>query len=414
MIKRSLEELLIRIHHQWGKMIFLSGPRQVGKTTLAQEYQKRYTHSVYFNWDNFDDQKKLLKDPYFFRNLNRTPPERPLVVFDEIHKYARWKNYLKGVFDTYGKDFDFLVTGSSRLDLLKRGGDSLLGRYLPLKLMPFSVGELRGRLPMLSDFLIPWHQESDSLSDSLSGNRGSFEELWNLSSFPDPLNHHDIGFYMRWQHERKQAILREDVQFVSHVRELSQLGLLMTLLPERVASPLSINALKEDIHCAFETVRDWIALLENLYYCFRIYPYSGKSSRTLRKEAKLYLYDWGEVPEEGARFENMLAVHLLKAVEMWNAMGEKTCSLFYIRDKEKREVDFLVMQGKTPLFLMEAKDGGLNLSASLLHYQEKFKVPIAFQVINVSANGQSVLRKSRVNNHLQWICSAESFLGTLP
>lgn len=414
MLKRSLEDLLVHIHQQWGKMVLLSGPRQVGKTTLAREYQKRYAHSVYFNWDNFDDQKKLLADPYFFRNLDRTPPERPLVIFDEIHKYARWKNYLKGVFDTYGKDFDFLITGSSRLDLLKRGGDSLMGRYLPLKLMPFSVGELRNRMPALSEFLTAWHQESDSLTDSLSGNKGPFEELWNLSGFPDPLNNHDIGFYTRWQTERKQAILREDVQFLSHVRELSQLGLLMNLLPDRVASPLSINALKEDLHCAFETVRDWIALLENLYYCFRIYPFSGKSARTLRKEAKLYLYDWGEVTEEGARFENMIAVHLLKAVEIWNEMGEKPCLLFYIRDKEKREVDFLVMQGKTPLFLVEVKSNDSNLSPSLLYYQEKFKVPVAFQIINMPANDKNILRKSRVNNRLQWLCSAESFLGTLP
>lgn len=414
MLKRSLEDLMVRIHQQWGKMIFLSGPRQVGKTTLAREYQKRYAHSLYFNWDNFDDQKKLLADPYFFRNLNRKPPERPLVIFDEIHKYARWKNYLKGVFDTYGKDFDFLITGSSRLDLLKRGGDSLMGRYLPLKLMPFSVGELRNRMPTLSEFLTAWHQESNALANSLSGSKEPFEDLWHLSGFPDPLNHQDINFYTRWQNERKQAILREDVQFISHVRELSQLGLLMNLLPERVASPLSINALKEDLHCAFETVRDWIVLLENLYYCFRIYPYSGKSSRTLRKEAKLYLYDWGEVPEEGARFENIIAVHLLKAIEVWNEMGEKPCSLFYIRDKEKREVDFLVMQGKTPLFLVEAKSSDSNLSPSLLYYQEKLKVPLAFQVINMPANGQNILRKSRINNQLQWVCSAESFLGTLP
>ncbi len=387
-------------------MIFLSGPRQVGKTTLAQEYRKRYQHSIYFNWDNFDDQKRLLKDPYFFRNMDRSPPEKPLVIFDEIHKYARWKNYLKGVYDTYAKDFDFLVTGSSRLDLLKRGGDSLMGRYIPLKLMPFSVGELEEQLAKRSDFMDTWVDEIKTPSSY----SGAFEKLWQLSGFPDPLSHKDTGYYRIWQEERKKAILREDVQYISHVRELSQLGLLANLLPDRVGSPLSINALKEDIGTAFETVRDWITLLENLYYCFRLYPYTGRLARTLRKETKLYLYDWNEVTDDSFRFENMMAVHLMKAVETWNAMGEKACSLFYIRDKEKREVDFVVMEGKKPLFLVEVKTNNLNLSPSLLYYQEKLNAPVAFQVINTT----KILRKSRENKKLQWICSADCFLATLP
>jgi predicted AAA+ superfamily ATPase len=185
---------------------------------------------------------------------------------------------------------------------------------------------------------------------------------------------------------------------------------LANLLPERVGSPLSINALKEDIGTAFETIRDWVILLENLYYCFRLYPYTGRLGRTLRKEAKLYLYDWNEVEDEGSRFENMIAVHLMKAVEMWNAMGEKACTLFYIRDKEKREVDFVVMEGKVPQFLVEVKMSDLSLSPSLLYYQDKLKMPIAFQVVQTP----NTLRKSRERNRLQWICSADSFLASLP
>lgn len=408
MFDRTAENLIQKVHKAWGKMVFLSGPRQAGKTTLAKVYQKKYHTSIYFNWDNYDDQKKLLKDPYFFQNLDRNPAEKPLVVFDEIHKYSRWKNYLKGVYDTYASDFDFLITGSGRLDLFKKGGDSLSGRYIPLKLFPLSVGELLGNCTSQNEFLSSWNDPANEAC--IKDTAGPFDNLWRFSGFPDPLSKKDIGYYFIWQTERKKALLREDVQYLSHVREISQLEMLTHLLPERVGSPLSINGLKEDLGTAFETIRDWISLLENLYYCFRIYPFFVRLHRTLKKEAKLYLYDWNEVSDEGARFENLVAVHLLKAVETWNEMGGKPCQLFYIRDKEKREVDFVVCQAKKPLFLVEAKMRSLNVSPSLIYYQEKLNIPIAFQVVL----DEKILRKSRHNGKIQWVCSAGTFLAKLP
>jgi len=389
-----------------GKMAFLSGPRQVGKTTLARQVQKTFPQSLYFNWDIITDQKRLHKNPYFFEEADRDAGKPFLVVLDEIHKYARWKNYLKGAYDGYQRDFRFLVTGSGRLDLFKKGGDSLMGRYLSAPLFPLSVGELSGSLPS-------WTQFQESLQDPpplKSGVAQAFGALFRFSGFPEPFSKADAGFYNAWFQERKSALVREDIRNAANIREISLMETLSHLVPDKVGAPLSINSLKEDVGVSFESVRDWLLLLEQFFYMFRIAPFAGSLARTLRKESKAYLYDWVEVQQESFRFENMVALHLQKAVQTWRAMGDGDIGLYYVRDRDKREVDFLLTERKRPVCLIECKLSDTAVSPALTYYQDRLRVPTAVQLVRAGG----YCRKTGRAGSTQWVISADRWLDMLP
>jgi predicted AAA+ superfamily ATPase len=406
MISRTASSLLRKIIETYSKMAFLSGPRQVGKTTLARAYQDQFTQSVYFNWDVVTDQKRLLDNPYFFEGENRDPAQPFLVVLDEIHKYARWKNYLKGAYDRYHKEFRFLVTGSGRLDLFKKGGDSLLGRYFKLPLFPLSVGEILGASPTFAAF----QQCLVDLPAAPARSREGYETLYHYSGFPEPFLRGSEEFYRLWSSERKSRLVREDIRNASAIRELSQMEMLSHLIPERVGSPLSLNSLREDIGVAFETVRDWVLLLDQFYYLFQIRPYSKTLARALTKGPKVYLYDWVEIETPGYRFENLVALHLLKAVKTWKASGDKDVALHYLRDKEKRETDFALVLGGHPICLVEAKATGEALDSSLLYFQEKLSVPVTVQIVHTPG----ICRKMTEGRFTRWVVSADRWLANLP
>jgi hypothetical protein len=387
-------------------MAFVSGPRQVGKTTLAKHYQEQFGQSLYVNWDSIPHRKNLLSDPHFFQKENRDADKPFLVVFDEIHKYARWKNYLKGVYDEWNTEFRFLITGSGRLELFKKGGDSLLGRYFSVPLLPLSIGELTRKLPGLSEF----KDHLQSPPDPSPETKEHYEQLFRFSGFPEPFSRGSTTFYNRWFAERKTLLLREDVRDASAIREISLLEHLAELIPERIGSPLSINSLKEDVGVAFETIRNWILILEQFFYLFRVTPFTGRLTRVLRKETKVYLYDWAEVENLGFRFENFVASHLLKAVRLWKAMGQGAPGLHYLRDKEKREVDFVLTEKGKPFCLVECKSGDEDLSSHLLHFQKRLQIPIAVQLVHRSG----VCKKLREEKWIQWIISADRWLAGLP
>jgi len=406
MIERMIARHLIAVLNEYRKMAFVSGPRQVGKTTLAKEQQARYSQSIYFNWDSVMDQKRLLKDPYFFASADREPSQPFLVVLDEIHKYGRWKNYLKGAYDTYRAEFRFLVTGSGRLELFKKGGDSLFGRYMSVPLFPLSVGEISGRLPS-------WGEFRKAVSDPPAigaGPREAYQSLFRLSGFPEPFVRASQAFYNTWFQDRKTLLIRDDIRSASPIRELSLLEMLSHTIPDRVGAPLSVNALREDIGVAFETVRDWVLLLEQFFYLIRISPFTGSLTRTLKKEVKVYLYDWVEVPNEAHRFENLVAMHLMKAVQTWRAMGGGDLGLHYVRDKEKREVDFVLTERRRPVCLVECKASDRELAPPVRHFQERLKVPVAVQLVHESG----VCRKLTHVSGTQWIISADRWLNLLP
>ncbi|MBN2573091.1 MAG: ATP-binding protein [Deltaproteobacteria bacterium] len=408
-IYRTLTDDVRRVLGDWRKMAFVSGPRQVGKTTLAKSLLASQP-GRYFNWDLASDRKTFARDQAFFeKDAAGDPASRPLVVFDELHKYARWKNYLKGIFDGFSDRFAFMVTGSGRLDVYRRGGDSLLGRYLPLGLFPLTVAELAGTRATWASF----QAGLGALEESQAAGGESFASLLRLGGFPEPFLRGREAFHRAWSAGRTERLIREDIRDATRLRELSLVEMLAHLLPERVGSPLSLNSMREDLGVAFETVRAWVGVLDAFYYSFRIPPWTKRVSRALRKETKLYLWDWAEVDGEedrqGARFENLVALHLLKAVRTWTQMGEARLDLAYIRDKEKREVDFVVTENNQPRVLVECRMSDSQLSPYLLAFQERLNVAYAVQLVRQPGHA----RRTTIGGRQQWVVSADRWLGKL-
>ncbi len=334
------------------KMVFIGGPRQVGKTTfslslLGQNVNEK--HGAYLNWDNPKVRQSLLK--------GELPGSEPLIILDEIHKFARWRNLVKGFYDINKRDKSFLVTGSARLDYYSKGGDSLQGRYHYYRLHPFSLSEI---------FSHPSPQDID--------------QLFRLGGFPEPFLRGEERFRRRWQRERLQRVLYEDIRDLEQVKELSLLELLAEELPNKVGSPLSIKNLKEGLQVAHETVARWIQIFERMYYCFRIPPYDAPKIRAVKKEQKLYLWDWSLISEPGPRFENLVACHLLKYCHLLEDSEGHKMELRYLRDTDKREVDFVVIQDGKPLFAVECKIAERQLNPALAYFQERTKIPAFYQV----------------------------------
>jgi hypothetical protein len=379
---RGIGADLIRTLTEERKMAFLAGPRQVGKTTLARSLIPEAR--AYFNWDIDADRRRLVRSTDGFWQ-DRVGPGRPArIVLDEIHRFPRWKRFLKGLHDGQGRDLEVLVTGSGRLDLYQRGGDSLLGRYDLHHLHPFTVGELlaEGRDSVLppKDFLRALDEAQDA-----RGAEEAVDRVERFGGFPDPLFKGRDETLVRWRRARRNLVLREDLRDLTRIRELGLLESLVLLLPERIGAPLSINALREDLGVSFTTVQDWIEALRRLFYLFELRPYAGKLARTLRREGKLYFFDAGEAGSEGARFENLVALHLLKLRDTWNDRGLGEFELHYVRDKEKREVDFLLTERRKPFLLAEAKLADASPSPALRYFSERLRPARTLQVLRRGA-----------------------------
>jgi predicted AAA+ superfamily ATPase len=372
-----------------GKMAFVSGPRQVGKTTLAKSLLVDPS-SAYFTWDLDAHRKRILRLPEPFWPL--PPRGRARIVLDEIHKYPRWKRLLKGLYDTRGDEVELIVTGSGRLDVYQKGGDSLLGRYLLHRLHPFTVGELlagKQQHVVTPDAL----DEIVSNPPSRAGAAEALAQLERFSGFPEPLFAARDERLRRWRRARRDLVLREDLRDLTRVRELGLIDQLVELLPERVGSPLSVNALREDLGVAFDTAKAWLGIFERLYYLFELRPYAGKLARTLRREAKVYLYDLTEIDDPGARFENVVALHLRKLVDTWNDRGQGDFALWYVRDKERREVDFLITERRKPYLLLETRLSDDRISPALRYFQQRLAPRHAIQVVRsgVARKGDGIL-----------------------
>jgi predicted AAA+ superfamily ATPase len=382
-LQRYLTEPINTLALKRHKIVYISGPRQVGKTSLSKRFLDERSNGAYWNWDSLDFKRLWAKSPAsIVAALNRSPT--PIVILDEIHKSKRWKGALKGVYDTVPFPIDFIVTGSARLDTFRRGSDSLLGRYLPFRLHPFSLREL---LAAKDSYVAPTPDgflESIRKGEFNSDSKRTERELNRLNTFggfPEPLFSADPDFLRSWRQTRLEAIVREDLRDLTRLPELDQVQLLAALLPERAGSQLSRAALREDLQVAHTTISRWLKYLEAVYYFYEIRPYSTSIKRSLLREGKLYLWDWSEVADDGHRFENVVAGHLLKACHFWTDAGKGLFELRYLRNKEGYEVDFLITRDRKPWLPVEVKLSDTSLSDSWRVFLPQIKCKVALQLV---------------------------------
>lgn len=358
------------------KMVFLAGPRQAGKTTFAKyllETTGSYDQNRYLNWDSADDREKILRE--------RFPAGSGMLVLDEIHKYSRWRQTVKGLYDKRGSELQILVTGSARLDYYRHGGDSLQGRYHFHRIHPLSMAELN----------------SSILSD--------LKELLYYGGFPEPFLMGSEKETKRWSREYRTRLIREDLQDLERVKDIALIENLVLRLSDLVGSPLSINALREDLQVSHQAVARWVAILENLYMIFRIYPFGAPKIRAVKKEAKHYHIDWTVVKDPGEKFENLTACHLLKWCHFLEDTEGRNMELRYFRDIDRREVDFVILEDGRPLHFIECKKSRKSTNRALRYLKQRFPETEAIQI--------SLEDVDDVNKDGIRLQSAAKFLGSL-
>lgn len=341
------------------KMVFLGGPRQVGKTTLARMILEKFPYQqfqkgLYLNWDFDEDRSHILKKQW--------DESHQLIVFDELHKYSRWKNWIKGLFDKTSHLHQFLVTGSARLDLYKRHGDSLLGRYHYWRLHPITLDELPPKMTQ----------------------REGFERLMTVGGFPEVFLDGNEQEARRWRRERLNQIIKDDIRDLQSIKLVQDLDLFVEALRRRVGHLVVFSNIANDIQVSPKTTKHWLTLLDQIYLSFSIWPYTKNLSRALQKPPKVYFFDNLDViceKDEGPRFENLVATHLLKKIHYLEDSKGLQLDLRYIRDKESREIDFVLIKNRKIFALIEVKLSDPTLSKSLKYYAHKLKPKYAIQIV---------------------------------
>ncbi len=352
------------------KIVLLSGPRQVGKTTLSKSLNLTQT---YLNFDSFKDRTLINKEEW--------ARDVALVIFDELHKMKNWKSWVKGIYDSEGIPPSILITGSARLETYKKSGDSLAGRFFSYRLHPLSVKEVCTYLDMNADEAI--------------------NRMLLLGGFPEPFLKNNEIFAKRWRKSHLTTIVREDLLDLEKIREIKSIELLIDLLRTRVGSSVSYSSLAKELQVSAPTVKHWLSILENLYLVFAVKPYHKNIARSILKEAKYYFYDTGAViGDSGAKLENLAACAFLKELHFLEDTTGSRTALHYLRDKEKREVDFLLVADEKPLYLVEVKLSDDSFSPALFRYHGYFPEAKALQmVLN--------LRKSKMKNGIKMTAAAD-------
>jgi predicted AAA+ superfamily ATPase len=335
------------------KMVFVGGPRQVGKTTLAKAIlSKNFPAGIYLNWDYDEDRQDILQ--------KRWSDENDLLIFDELHKFPRWKSWIKGIYDVSHEVHSFLITGSARLDIYRRGGDSLMGRYHYWRLHPFTLDEIPNGF----------------------SSKDAFNRLMTVGGFPEPFLDGDERQARRWRRERFDRVIREDVRDLESVRNIQLLSMFLDLLRHRVGGLVRLSNIASDIQISPKTAKSWLEVLERMYLVFSVRPYTKSLPRAVLKPPKVYFFDNGDVlGDEGVRFENLVATSLLKRLHFLEDRDGYCYELRYIRDKEGREVDFAVIKDGHLEELIEAKYSDDSISRHLQYYAERLKPEKATQIV---------------------------------
>ena len=356
MYRRQIEQIIKDLDK---KMVFLVGPRQVGKTWLAKEISKKYPHSVYLNYDHAED-REIIKNEQWIEQTD-------LLILDELHKMKGWKNYLKGVYDTKSESMRILVTGSARLETFRQTGDSLAGRFFVHHLLPFSLTEV------------------SRLKESVS-----IETFLERGGFPEPFLAEDAVDADRWRRQYIDGLIRTDILDFEKIHDFKAVQLVFELLRQKVGSPLSYNSIAEDVGISPTTAKRYVQIFEALYIVFIVTPYSKNIARSILKEPKIYFYDNGlVVGDNGAKLENLVATSLLKNVLSRNDYLGKDEKLKTLRTKDGKEVDFcLVNTDGTVKEIIEVKTSENKLSKNLLYFSKKYTLPAVQVVQNLKIEKQ--------------------------
>ena len=356
------------------QMAFLSGPRQVGKTTVSHSVIAAEPKSKYLNWDNVEDRQRALLSPSSLCDtlyLDDIEAAIKVCAIDEFHKQAIWRNFLKSIYDTYPA-LNMLITGSGMLQKFGRGGDSLIGRFFPYTLHPLSVAELVRNEPESNQLIHDTPREIP---------HDQWEALIKFGGFPEPFLTANTSFHNQWQGSWHDQLLREEVRDLTRVQELSQIETLAVLLQNQTGSLTSYSSFARQMGCSVDSIRRWLEILQSLFFCFKITPWFKNLNRALRKGPKFYMWDWSLLGDLRARCENLVASSLFKATQFWTETGQGQFSLHFVRDKEKREVDFLVAKEGEPWILIRVESSSLaELSPHLLYFKKKLNVPHALQL----------------------------------
>jgi predicted AAA+ superfamily ATPase len=364
------------------KIAMVSGPRQCGKTTFAKMLLSERNQGDYFNWDESEFRRLWARTPSAI-----IPSKKgngvPLLVLDEIHKDRFWKRNLKGLYDTLKHPCDILVTGSARLDIYRRGSDSMMGRYFPFRLHPFTMRELEYK-----DVLPPDEMRKALFSRALKVKKGAEKRLDDFMAygpFPEPFLRQNARQARMWRQVHSQTVIREDLRDISRLPDLGRVELMASLLPERVGSIFSMKNMTEDMEISFEVLRRWLGYLKAVYYIFEIKPYSKRIPRSLKRNGKLYLWDYSAIKNKAARFENLVAHHLLKTCHYWTDTGEGVFDLYYLRNKEKQEIDFLIVRDGAPWLPVEVKLSDTSLSPNWKRFAPVLPCKYGLQIVYKSA-----------------------------
>ena len=345
-IKRYIENAVLDDLKQ--KMVFISGPRQAGKTTLARHLAEQVPNSYYLTWDAAEDRERIMRENF--------PSDKGILILDEIHKYKNWRQVVKGLYDRRKNELQIIVTGSGKLDYYRHGGDSLQGRYHFYRLYPLTLCET-------------------SIPD-----QANIERLLKFGGFPEPFELNSERQSRRWTREYRTRIINEDLQNLENIKDISLLEHLALRLPDLVGSPLSINALRLNLQVAHETVQRWLTILENIYMIFRLYPFGAPMIRAVKKEAKHYHFDWTVINEQGIRFENFIACSLLKYCHYQQDYEGRDLELRFFRDIDRREVDFVLIENGQPTHFIECKLKNKNISPALNYLKQRFPQAQAIQI----------------------------------
>jgi uncharacterized protein len=349
-MKRSIEDFIRKDLKR--KIVLLTGPRHTGKTTLAKMLEKTFD---YFNYDNAEHRLSLME-----KSWDRA---KPLVIFDELHKMKNWKSWLKGIYDTEKIPPSLIVTGSAKLDAYKKVGDSLAGRFFEFRLHPLDLKEIkRGLGP-------------DNLEEKL-------DRLLTLGGFPEPYLENDESYYNRWKRSHLDIILKQDLIDLENVHQIISIETLIQLLKKKVGNPISYSSLAEDLQCSDKTVKRWLTILETLYVVFKVPPFHRNISRSILKAPKYYFYDTGQVNNEpGMRLENLVACALLKEMHFReDCLGEKW-NLNFLKNKDGREIDFLVTKNEKPALMLEVKWSDAERSPNFSFFEKYFAGTKKIQVV---------------------------------